>query len=105
LADQLDGEWRELAKQLARTPAKTADGLIAKLAPPAYSCRPPARPTFHPIEQVFAKMKTLPRKADAATVSYAWRPIDALLDHFTCADELLSKSRLSPLHADIRKPR
>jgi hypothetical protein len=32
LADQLDGEWRELAKQLARTPAKTADGLIAKLA-------------------------------------------------------------------------
>jgi hypothetical protein len=33
LADQLDGEWRELAQQLARTPAKTADGLIAKLAP------------------------------------------------------------------------
>jgi transposase len=44
---------------------------------PAYSL------DLDPIEQVFAKMKTLLRKADARTVEDTWRRIGALLDCFT----------------------
>ncbi len=44
---------------------------------PAYS------PDLNPIEQVFAKMKTLLRKADARTIEHTWRTIGALLDSFT----------------------
>ena len=44
---------------------------------PAYS------PDLNPIEQVFAKMKTLLRKADALTIEQTWRTIGALLDCFT----------------------
>ena len=44
---------------------------------PAYS------PDLNPIEQAFAKMKTLLRKADARTIDEIWRTIGALLDCFT----------------------
>jgi transposase len=44
---------------------------------PAYS------PDLNPIEQAFAKMKTLLRKADARTTEATWRTIGALLDGFT----------------------
>ena len=44
---------------------------------PAYS------PDLNPIEQAFAKMKTLLRKADARTTEQTWRTIGALLDCFT----------------------
>ena len=44
---------------------------------PAYS------PDLNPIEQVFAKMKTLLRRADARTTEQTWRTIGALLDCFT----------------------
>jgi transposase len=44
---------------------------------PAYS------PALNPIEQTFAKMKTLLRKADARTIDETWRTIGALLDCFT----------------------
>jgi transposase len=44
---------------------------------------PPYSPDLNPIEQVFAKMKTLLRKADARTVEDTWRRIGALLDCFT----------------------
>ena len=44
---------------------------------PAYS------PDLNPIEQAFAKMKTLLRKADARTIEATWRTIGALLDCFT----------------------
>ena len=44
---------------------------------PAYS------PDLNPIEQAFAKMKTLLRKADARTIEQTWRTIGALLDCFT----------------------
>jgi transposase len=44
---------------------------------PAYS------PDLNPIEQVFAKMKTLLHKADARTIEETWRTIGALLDCFT----------------------
>ena len=44
---------------------------------PAYS------PDLNPIEQAFAKMKTLLRKADARTIEQTWRTLGALLDCFT----------------------
>ena len=44
---------------------------------PAYS------PDLNPIERVFAKMKTLLRKADARTTEQTWRTVGALLDCFT----------------------
>ena len=44
---------------------------------PAYS------PDLNPIEQAFAKMKTLLRKADARTIEQTWRTIGAPLDCFT----------------------
>jgi transposase len=47
---------------------------------PAYS------PDLNPIEQVFAKLKTLLRKLDARTVETTWRRIGQLLDAFTPTD-------------------
>jgi hypothetical protein len=44
---------------------------------PAYS------PDLNPIEQAFAKMKSLLRKADARTIGETWRTVGALLDCFT----------------------
>jgi transposase len=44
---------------------------------PAYS------PDLNPIEQVFAKLKTLLRKAEERTVEATWRRIGQLLDRFT----------------------
>ena len=68
---------------------------------PAYS------PDLNPIEQTFAKMKTLLRKTDARTIDETWRTIGTLLDSFTpteCANYFrnagyasasLTKSRFS----------
>jgi len=47
---------------------------------------PPYSPDLNPIEQVFAKLKTLLRKAAERTVEATWRRIGALLQCFT-ADE------------------
>ena len=47
---------------------------------PAYS------PDLNPIEQVFAKLKTLLRKADERTVEGVWRRTGALLGRFTPAE-------------------
>jgi len=44
---------------------------------PAYS------PDLNPIEQVFAKLKTLLRKAAERTVEATWKRIGELLDRFT----------------------
>ena len=44
---------------------------------------PAHSPDLNPIEQAFAKMKTLLRKADARTIDETWRTIGALLDGFT----------------------
>jgi transposase len=52
---------------------------------------PPYSPDLNPIEQVFAKLKTLLRKADERTIEATWRRIGALLDCFTpteCANYL-----------------
>lgn len=48
-------------------------------------------PDLNPIEQVFAKLKTLLRKADPRTIEATWRQIGSLLAHFTgdeCANYL-----------------
>lgn len=52
---------------------------------------PPYSPDLNPIEQVFAKLKTLLRKADTRTVEATWKRIGALLNAFTpqeCANYL-----------------
>jgi transposase len=54
---------------------------------PAYS------PDRNPIEQVFAKLKTLLRKSDPRTVEATWRRIGQLLGRFTsteCANYLVN---------------
>ena len=47
---------------------------------------PPYSPDLNPIEQVFAKLKTLLRKADERTSEATWRRIGSLLDCFTPAE-------------------
>lgn len=52
---------------------------------------PPYSPDLNPIEQVFAKLKTLLRKAAERSVETVWRRIGTLLDRFTpqeCANYL-----------------
>ena len=52
---------------------------------------PPYSPDLNPIEQVFAKLKTLLRKAEERTVEAVWRRIGTLLDCFKpseCANYL-----------------
>ena len=51
----------------------------------------PYSPDLNPIEQAFAKLKTLLRKADAKSVEDTWKTIGTLLDMFTpeeCANYL-----------------
>lgn len=47
---------------------------------------PPYSPDLNPIEQVFAKLKTLLRKAAERTVEATWKRIGQLLNHFTQAE-------------------
>jgi len=50
-------------------------------------------PDLNPIEQVFAKLKTLLRKRDPRTTEATWRGIGALLDHVSskeCANYLVN---------------
>jgi len=52
---------------------------------------PPYSPDLNPIEQVFAKLKTLLRKADERTIQATWKRIGSLLDRFPpqeCANYL-----------------
>ena len=54
---------------------------------------PPYSPDLNPIEQVFAKLKTLLRKAAERTVETTWRRIGDLLKNFTpqeCANYLVN---------------
>jgi transposase len=44
---------------------------------------PPYSPEFNPIEQAFAKLKALLRKAAARTIDALWAAIAAALDAFT----------------------
>ena len=47
---------------------------------------PPYSPDLNPIEQVFAKLKHLLRKASERTVEATWKRIGELLDHFTATE-------------------
>ena len=52
---------------------------------------PPYSPDLNPIEMLFAKLKTLFRKADRRSVEEAWREVGSLLDRFShseCAASL-----------------
>jgi transposase len=52
---------------------------------------PPYSPDLNPIEQLFAKLKTLLRKAAERTVEATWRRIGTILQNFTpqeCANYL-----------------
>jgi transposase len=54
---------------------------------------PPYSPDLNPIEQVFANLKTLLRKAAERTVEATWKRIGALLNCFTqqeCANYLVN---------------
>jgi transposase len=44
---------------------------------------PPYSPDLNPIEQVFAKLKTLLRRAAERTVTATWKRIGCLLDRFS----------------------
>ena len=44
---------------------------------------PPYRPDFNPIEQAFAKLKAMLRKAAERTLDDLWRSIDRIIDTFT----------------------
>lgn len=47
---------------------------------------PPYSPDLNPIEQVFAKLKTLLRKAAERSIEATWRRIGSLLDTFSPAE-------------------
>lgn len=52
---------------------------------------PPYSPDLNPIEMVFAKLKTLLRKADERSIAAVWHRIGSLLDQFSpteCANYL-----------------
>lgn len=50
---------------------------------------PPYSPDLNPIEQAFAKLKTLLRKADERSTEAVWKRIGSLLDEFS-SDECAS---------------
>ena len=55
-------------------------------------------PDLNPIEQVFAKLKTLLRRTDPRTIEQTWRGIGVLLDRFTpqeCANYLVNSGYAS----------
>ena len=59
---------------------------------------PPYSPDLNPIEQVFAKLKTLLRKANERSVEATWRRIGSLLDTFApkeCANYLVNSGYAS----------
>jgi transposase len=53
---------------------------------------PPYSPDLNPIEQAFAKLKTLLRKADERSIEAVWKRIGSLLDQFS-SDECASYIR------------
>ena len=47
---------------------------------------PPYSPDFNPIEQAFAKLNAMLRKAQARTVDALWSAVGSLLDRFGSAE-------------------
>jgi transposase len=63
---------------------------------------PPYSPDFNPIENAFAKLKALLRKAAERTVEGLWAAIGRLLDAFTPAECARARSGLSDSGGDSR---
>ena len=61
---------------------------------------PPYSPDLNPIEQVFAKLKTLLRKAAERTVETTWRRIGQLLDQFDPTSAQTTSSTPDTLHLE-----
>ena len=60
---------------------------------------PPYSPDLNPIEQVFAKLKALLRKAAARSVSTLWDAVGKLLQHFSsteCANYFANAGYVPP---------
>jgi transposase len=65
---------------------------------------PPYSPDFNPIEQLFAKLKTLLRKAAARTVETLWNAIGHLLAAFSpaeCANYFTDAGYCLPIRATL----
>jgi len=75
--DNLGSHKGRQAKQAVR-----AAGAHLLFLPP-YSPDPGSSPgqALNPIEMLFAKLKTLFRKADRRTIEEAWREVGRLIDH------------------------
>ena len=87
IMDNLGSHKRQVIRRLIRAAGAKLFFL------PRYS------PDLNPIEQVFAKLKTLLRKADERTIEATWRRIGSLLDCFTpaeCANYLKNSGYASP---------
>lgn len=56
---------------------------VLELSVPGRISLPFYSPDLNPIEQVFAKLKTLLRKAEAGSVEKTWKSISAALDAVT----------------------
>jgi transposase len=81
IMDNLGSHKRQAVRRLIRT----VDAKLFFL--------PPYSPDLNPIEQVFAKLKTLLRKADERSVEATWRRIATLLENFSpqeCANYLVN---------------
>ena len=76
---------RELCERRVNLPAHkgTAVRIAVEAAGATLLFLPPYSPDFNPIENAFAKLKTLLRKAAARTVDQLWRVIGESLDAFT----------------------
>jgi transposase len=63
---------------------------------------PPYSPDFNPIEQAFAKLKALLRRAAARSVDLLWQTIGQLLDAFSPAEcaHYLAHAGYVPSHRD-----
>jgi transposase len=86
IMDNLGSHKGQAVRQLIRTAGAKLFFL------PRYS------PDLNPIEQVFAKLKTLLRKADPRTIEATWREIGALLGSFTsqeCTNYLVNSGYAS----------
>ncbi|MFQ5535445.1 MAG: hypothetical protein ACE5EM_11560, partial [Sphingomonadales bacterium] len=62
--------------------AAERDWLLGRIAWKTMTFLAALRHDLNPIEQVFAKLKTLLRKAEERTVEATWKRIGKLLDHF-----------------------
>lgn len=60
---------------------------------------PPYSPDLNPIEQVFAKLKTLLRKAAERSITATWQRVGELIEHFSpqeCTNYLANSGYASP---------